>query len=100
MDVVRRKHLTQRALTDLEAVVLDVLHEAGTPLRAGVISNRIDIPVKNLFLSHIRWFMVFWSPLHVKVLSVSLCMIWATTHGGLQRRRLKVSLLNNLQIIR
>ena len=46
MDVVRRKHLTQRALTDLEAVVLDVLHEAGTPLRAGVISNRIDIPVK------------------------------------------------------
>ena len=28
MEVVRRKHLTQRALTDLEEVVLDVLHEA------------------------------------------------------------------------
>ena len=27
MDVVRRKHLTQRALTDLEEVVLDVLFE-------------------------------------------------------------------------
>ena len=45
MEVVRRKHLTQRALTDLEEVVLDVLHEAGAPLRGGEISKRIDIPV-------------------------------------------------------
>ena len=45
MDVVRRKHLTQRALTDLEDVVLDVLHEAGAPLRGWEISKRIDIPV-------------------------------------------------------
>ena len=44
MDVVRRKHLMQRALTDLEEVVLDVLYEAGTPLRGGEISKRIDIP--------------------------------------------------------
>ena len=45
MDVVRRKRLTQRALADLEEVVLDVLHEAGVPLRGWEISKRIDIPV-------------------------------------------------------
>ena len=44
MDIVRRKHLTQRALTNLEEVVLDVLHEAGVPLRGWKISKRIDIP--------------------------------------------------------
>ena len=44
MDVVRRKQIAKRALTDLEEVVLDVLHEAGVPLRGGEISRRIDIP--------------------------------------------------------
>ncbi len=29
---------------DLSVVVLDVLHEAGVPLRGGAISRRIDIP--------------------------------------------------------
>ena len=45
MDVVRRKRLTRSASEALEEVVLDVLHEAGVPLRGWEISKRIDIPV-------------------------------------------------------
>ena len=46
MDVVRRKHLTQRALTDLEEVVLDVLFEHDpTSLPPSTISLLIGVPV-------------------------------------------------------
>ena len=45
MDVVRRKHLTQRALTDLEEVVLDVLFEHDPmSLPPSTISLLIDVP--------------------------------------------------------
>ena len=52
MDVVRRKHLTQRALTDLEEVVLDVLFKAraeGNPfLQPTKISELLGIPETQL----------------------------------------------------
>ena len=56
MDVVRRKQLTQRALIDLEEVVLDVLHEARQDnggLQPVEIGKLIGIPLSSQRLPHI-----------------------------------------------
>ena len=99
MDVVRRKHLTQRALTDLEEVVLDVLFEHDpTFLKPKQIGELIGIASASPRVAESISFPIFagfWIGLNPEGLSSKKSRM---PRGGLQWRALTISPLNITQI--